>query len=217
MNSNFWPVPFFIDPQHLAVDAVVSFCVSVLVAITINAEAQAFAATFLGDSRTGDSRRFNFNCLAHLSLLGTICYLVGGFGWPRIVDVDRTKFKHPRAYMAITRLAGPIANLLLASIVGSIVMIMKAVNSDPRVFLMLVGVNVTTAIYNLIVLPPLAGGILVSELLPPGFATLKYRFLQVGPFLVLALAFLERLSPQGIVSPYLNPIIMAVFNYIRGS
>lgn len=216
MNSTIWPVPFFIDPQHLAVDAVTSFCVSILVAITINAEAQAFAATFLGDSRTGDSRRFNFNCLAHLSLLGTICYLLGGFGWPRTVDVDRTKFKQPRAYMVITRLAGPIANLLLASIVGSIVMIMQAMSFDARVFLMLVGVNVTTAIYNLIILPPMAAGVLVQELIPDSYAAIKKIFWQAGPFLILALALLERLRPQGIVSPYLNPIIMAVFNYIRG-
>ena len=129
----------------------VSFCVSVLVAVTINAEAQAFAATFLGDSRTGDSRRFNFNCVLHLSLLGTICYLVAGFGWPRTVDVDPGKFKHPRAYLVITRLAGPVANLLLAGIVGSIVMIMKTMSFDAHVFLMVVGVNVTTAIYNLII------------------------------------------------------------------
>ena len=211
-----WPVPFLIDPQHLAVDAVVSFCVSVLLAVTINAEAQAFAATFLGDSRTGDSRRFNFNCLAHLSLLGSICYLVGGFGWPRTVDVDRTKFKHPQAYMVITRLAGPMANLLLAGIVGSIVMIMKAVNSDPRVFLMLVGVNVTTAVYNLIILPPMAAGVLVQEIIPPKLVTLRQLFRQAGPFLILALALLERLRPGGIISPYLNPLVMEVFNYIRG-
>ncbi len=134
MNSNFWPVPFFIGPQHLAVDAVTSFGVSVLVAITINAEAQAFAATFLGDTRSGDSRRFNFNCLMHLSLLGTICYLVGGFGWPRTVDVDPGKFKHPRAYLVITRLMGPVANLVLAGIAGSLVMIMKQLEWDPRVF-----------------------------------------------------------------------------------
>lgn len=216
MNSNFWPVPFFIDPQHLAVDAVVSFCVSVLVAVTINAEAQAFVATFLGDARTGDSRRFNFNCLLHLSVLGTICYLVGGFGWPRTVDVDPSKFKHPRAFMVITRLAGPMANLLLASIAGSIVMIMKAVDSDPRVFLMVVGVNITTAIYNLILLPPLAGGVLVQELIPPGLVTLRQIFRQAGPFLILALALLERLQPGGVVSPYLNPLVMGVFNYIRG-
>jgi Zn-dependent protease len=211
-----WPVPFFIDPHHLAVDAVVSFCVSVLLAITINAEAQAFGATILGDTRSGDTRRFNFNCLLHLSLLGTICYLVAGFGWPRSLDIDPGKFKHPRAYTVLTRLIGPVANLLVAGIAGSIVMIMHSLDFDAGVFLMVIGVNVTTAIYNLIILPPLAAGILVSELLPPGFATLKYWFLQVGPFLILALAFMERLNPQGIVSPYLNPIIMAVFNFIRG-
>ncbi|MCL4501992.1 MAG: site-2 protease family protein [Deltaproteobacteria bacterium] len=208
-----WPVPFFIDPQYLAVDAVTSFCVSVLVAITINAEAQAFAATFLGDSRTGDSRRFNFNCLMHLSLLGSICYLVAGFGWPRTVDVDDTKFKHPRAYMGITRLAGPVANLLLAGIAGSIAMIMKSVSFDARVFLMLVGVNVTTAIYNLIPLPPLAAGVLVQEILP--VATLRQLFRQAGPLLILALALLERLYPGGIIGLYLNPLDQQVFNYIR--
>lgn len=217
MSPSNWPVPFLLDPQHLAVDAVVSFAVSVLLAVTINAEAQAFAATILGDARSGDSRRFNFNCILHLSVLGTICYLVAGFGWPRTVDVDPGKFKHPRAYTVITRLLGPIANLVLAGIGGSLAMIMSQLQWDSRVFLMVIGVNVTTAIYNLIILPPLAAGILVSELLPPGFATLKYWFLRVGPFLVLALAFLERLSPQGIVSPYLNPIIVAVFNFIRGS
>jgi len=217
MSPSNWPVPFLLDPQHLAVDAVVSFCVSMLLAVTINAEAQAFAATILGDARSGDSRRFNFNCLLHLSLLGTICYLVAGFGWPRTVDIDPGKFKHPRTYTVLTRLIGPLANLLVAGIAGSLVMIMKQLEWDPRVFLMVIGVNVTTAIYNLIILPPLAAGILVGEMLPPGFATLKYWFLQVGPFLILALAFLERLSPQGIVSPYLNPIIVAVFNYIRGS
>jgi Zn-dependent protease len=217
MSSSLWPVPFFIDPQHLAVDAVVSFVVSVLVAITINAEAQAFAATFFGDTRSGDSRRFNFNCLLHLSLLGTICYLVAGFGWPRTVDIDPGKFKQPRAYTVITRLAGPMANLLLASIAGSIVMVMQAMSFDARVFLMLIGVNITTAVYNLILLPPLAGGVLVQELIPPRLATLKKIFGQAGPFLILALALLERLSPQGIVSPYLNPIITAIFNYIRGS
>ena len=217
MSPSNWPVPFILDPQHLAVDAVVSFCVSVLLAVTINAEAQAFAATFLGDSRSSAKDRFNFNAFLHLSFLGSLCYLVAGFGWPRQIDIDPGKFKHPRAYTVLTRCAGPMANLVLAGIAGSIVMFMNILKSDPRVFLMVIGVNVTTAIYNLIILPPLAAGIVVSELLPPKFATIKYWFLQVGPFLVLALAFLERLSPQGIVSPYLNPIIVAVFNYIRGS
>ncbi len=216
MQSSAWPVPFILDPNHLAVDAVVSFIVSVLVAVTINAEAQAFVATFLGDARTGTKDRFHFNAFLHLSLLGSLCYLVAGFGWPRQVAIDPGKFKHPRIYTVLTRCAGPVANLLMAGIAGSIASIMGSFQSDPRVFLMVVGVNVTTAIYNLVILPPLAGGVLVGELLPPGLAGLKRAFLLAGPFLLLALAFLERLSPQGIVSPYLNPLIAAVFNFIRG-
>ncbi len=217
MPPTHWPVPFILDPQHLAVDAVTSFVVSVLLAVTLNAEAQAFVATFLGDARTGARDRFHFNAFLHLSLPGSICYLVAGFGWPRQIEIDPSKFKHPRTYMVLARAAGPVANLLLAGIAGSIASVMGSFESDPRVFLMVVGVNVTTALYNLIILPPLAGGILLSELLPAGLATLKHWFLQAGPFLLLALAFGERLSAQGLVSPYLNPLIVAVFNFIRGS
>ncbi len=211
-----WAVPFILDPQNLSIASATAFVVSMFLALMINAEAQAFAATFLGDARTGDTSRFNFNFLMHLSLLGTICYLVAGFGWPRTVDVDRSKFKHPRAYMVITRLAGPVANLLLASIAGSVVALMKGFGSNPRVFLMVVGVNITTAIYNLIILPPLAGGVLVQELLPDSYAAVKKIFWQVGPFLILALALLDRLQPGGLISPYLNPLVTEVFNFIRG-
>jgi Zn-dependent protease len=216
MTSSPWPVPFILTPQTLQIDAVVTFCVSILLATMINAEAQAFAATFLGDSRKDPKDRFNFNVFLHLDILGTICYLVGGFGWPRKVEVDGGKFKHPRAYTVIVRGVGPLANLMLAGIAGSLVVIFNKFETDPRVFLMVAGVNVTTAIYNLIILPPLAAGVLVQELIPPRLVTLRQIFRQAGPFLILALALLDRLTPGGIVSPYLNPLVMRVFDYIRG-
>jgi Zn-dependent protease len=216
MTSGSWPVPFFLDPQHLAVDAVASFCISVLLAVNINAEAQAFAATFLGDARVNPKDRFHFNAFLHLSILGTICYLVGGFGWPRMIDLDPGKFRHPRFYMVLSRAVGPLANLLLAGIAGSLATIMHSFQYDTRVFLMVIGVNVTTAVYNLIILPPLAAGVLVQEMIPPGYATLRRLFWQAGPFLILALALLERLSPHGIVGPYLNPLIVAIFTFIQG-
>jgi Zn-dependent protease len=179
----------------------------------INAEAQAFMATFLGDTRTGAKDRFHFNAFLHLDILGTICYLVAGFGWSRTMAIDVGKFKHPRLYTVITRFSGPIANLLLAGIAGSLTMIMNAVEFDPRVFLMVIGVNITTAIYNLMPLPPLAAGILVGELIP---TPLKTLFLRAGPFVIIALALLERFSGQGIISPYFDPLIIDIFNYLRG-
>ena len=211
-----WPVPFIINPQNLAIDAVTAFCVSVLLAVMINAEAQAFVGTLLGDSRVNAKDRFHFNAFMHLSVLGTICYLVGGFGWGRTLDIDRSKLAHPRLYTMIIRLAGPLANLLLAGIGGSIAAVMKTLEWDPRVFLMVIGVNITTAIYNLIPLPPLAIGSLVCELIPPAAIRTRALFLQIGPFLILALVLWERITQQGIFSPYIDPLIKSFFAYFRG-
>jgi Zn-dependent protease len=211
-----WPVPFIISSQNLAIDAITAFCVSALMAMMINAEAQAFAAAFLGDSRVGAKDRFHFNAFLHLDILGAICYLVGGFGWPRTMDVDPSKFARPRLYTVLTRLAGPLANLVLAGIAGSIVSLMKTMEWNPRVFLMVVGVNITTAIYNLIPLPPLSMGMLVRELIPPTAVGTRSLFLQIGPFLIVALALTERITHQGIISPYLDPIIQTIFTYVRG-
>jgi len=211
-----WAVPFIIGPQNLAVDAVTAFCVSALLAVMLNAEAQAFVSAFLGDSRIGAKDRFNFNAFMHLNILGTVCYLVAGFGWPRTMDIDRSKFAHPRLYTVIVRLAGPMANLILAGIAGSLATIMKTFEWDPRVFLMVIGVNITTAIYNLIPLPPLAMGSLVCELLPPDAVRTRSLFLQIGPFLILALALWERITHQGIISPHVDPLIKTIFAYCRG-
>jgi Zn-dependent protease len=212
-----WPVPFFLDPSNLTIDSTVSFCVAVLITAMLNAEAQAFMSNFLGDRRPDAKDRLNFNVFLHVGVLGSICFLIGGFGWPRIFDIDRTKFEHPRLYMVISRMAGPLANLLMASIVGSMVMIFNAFEYNPRVFMMVVGVNLTTAIYNLIPVPPMAMGYLVSELMPQMEERTRTLLFLVGPYLVIALALAERLTHQAIFSPYFDPIIRAIYTYIVGN
>jgi Zn-dependent protease len=214
--SGSWPVPFILDPHNLAIEAVASFCASVLVAVLINAEAQAFAATLLGDARTGAKDRFHFNAFLHLDILGTLSFLVGGFGWPRPIQINPDKFAHPRTYTFLTRLSGPVANIFMANIAASLVFLIKVIGYDDRVFVMLIGVNVTMAVYNLLPLPPLAAGSLIYELIPLSYQRIKWLFLQAGPFLILAILLLERITHQGIISPYFNPIILAVFHFIKG-
>jgi hypothetical protein len=65
-----WPVPFLLDPLHLEVGSATGFCISVLLAVLVNAEGQAFTATILGDARQNPQDRFHFNAFLHLSLLG---------------------------------------------------------------------------------------------------------------------------------------------------
>ncbi len=211
-----WPVPFVIDFNNLALDAVVVFCISIFLAVMINAEGQAWMATTLGDARPDAKDRFHFNFLRHLGILGTISFFVGGFGWPQRVDIDSTKFRYPRLYTFFSRLAGPIANLLLASIAGSMVLFGKFIDLDPLVFFMVIGVNVTTAVYNLLPIPPLLGGVVITSLIPERFQELEKLISSLGPFVIIALFLLERATQTGIVSPYLNPIVVAVFEFIRG-
>ena len=211
-----WPLPFVIDFHNLALDAVVVFCVSIFLAVMISAEAQAWMATTLGDTRPDAKGRFHFNFFRHLSILGTISFFVGGFGWPKHVDIDSSKFRYPRLYTFFTRLAGPIANLLLASIAGSMILFGKFIDLDPQVFFMVIGVNVTTAVYNLLPIPPLVGGVVLTSFIPERFAELKRLIAHLGPFAIIGLFLLERASQTGIVSPYLNPIVVAIFKFIKG-
>ena len=71
-------MPFFLDPATLTIDSAVAFCVSVLVTVTLNAEAQAFMSNLLGDRRTGARDRLHFNAFLHLGILGSICLPGGG-------------------------------------------------------------------------------------------------------------------------------------------
>jgi hypothetical protein len=59
-------------------------------------------------------------------------------------------------------------------------------------------------------------GQLVGVLLPPSQDRIKPLLLRVGPFLILALALLERITHHGIFSLYFDPIIRAIFSYIKG-
>jgi len=212
----YWPVPYVPLVAPFAFDAFVSFCVAVLLAVLVNAEGQAFMATILGDRRVDPKDRFHFIAFFHLDIVGTINYLVGGFGWAKHMDVDPGKFAHPRLYTFLSRLAGPLFNILLANIAGSIILMFKAFEADPRVFKMVAGVNLTTAVYNLIPIPPLAAGALLVALLPAHLAGLRRLLDQGGPYLVLALTLLDRLYPQYSYRPWLDHQVRTIFTYLTG-
>lgn len=211
-----WSIPYIPGPGNLAIDSFVAFVVSALLAIMINAEAQAWVATMLGDARPDAKDRFHFNVLFHMSFTGSLCYLVAGFGWPKPIHIDSTRFKYPRVFTILSRLAGPIANLLLANIAASLVFLIQYLEMDPLVFMMVLGVNVTTAIYHLIPLPPLVGGVVIAALLPEGLKALKEVFRLAGPFIIVAIFLVERLTGAGIISPYLNPLVWTTVRFIRG-
>ena len=77
-------------------------------------DAMANAAYALGDPTAKGEHRLSLNPLRHIDLLGLLMMFFVGFGWAKPVPVDMRYFKNPKSGMALTALAGPLSNFVLA-------------------------------------------------------------------------------------------------------
>ena len=209
-------IPFILDFTHFKFDQAIIFLVAVLLSITVNAEAQALVATVLGDVRRDPKDRFHFNPLLHLSVSGMMCFVIGGFGWPKQIALDRSRFRHKALDVMIIRLAGPFANLMLAGIAGSIVWIMAKWELDDQVFSIVVAVNLMVFVFNIIPLPPLAGSAVLSFFFPERMksSSTSHLFVTASPYLVVALILAFRINDITILNRYMDPVVVSIFKFI---
>lgn len=210
-------LPYLVNYSQPAAEDIVIFCVAMLTAIIVSAEGQAFIATLLGDTRVGAKDRFHFNVFMHMSLLGTLNFFIAGFGWAKEMDIDTKSFKnHPRLFLALSRIAGPLANLLMANIAASLSWILDTYGFEDKVFTTIVVVNVTMAVYGLIFIPPLPGSGLIFALMPQRLSLEKIgkAVRTFGPYLIVGTFLLVRLSGWDGISSFFNPIVTTITSFI---
>lgn len=210
-------LPYLVNYSQPVVEDIVIFCVAMLTAIIASAEGQAFIAALLGDTRIGAKDRFHFNVFMHMSILGTLNFFIAGFGWAKEMDIDTKNFKnHPRLFLVLSRIAGPLANLLLANIAASLSWILDTYGFEDKVFTTIVVVNVTMAVYGLIFIPPLPGSGLIFALMPQGQSLEKISRAArtFGPYLIVGTFLLVRLSGWDGISSFLNPIVTTITSFI---
>ena len=155
-----------------------------LVAIPFHEAGHALAAWLLGDPTAKREGRLSLNPFRHFDLMGTLCMVLAGVGWAKPVSTDPRNFKNPKAGMALTALAGPVANLLLAylaMVVWKLLYYWAPVTVGTmfvaRFLQYLVMMDVSLAVFNLIPVPPLDGSRVLLAVLPQRiyFGIMKYE------------------------------------------
>jgi len=175
--------------------------VPALLAVTFHEVAHGYVAERCGDPTARLLGRLTINPLRHLDPIGTIALLFLGFGWARSVPVNPGNLRRTRQDMVLVALAGPGANLGLAlfcalclrwggSLAEPLPVDGQALAlAEPIVLMAAFGVyiNVILALFNLLPIPPLDGGRVLLNLLPPRLAAILHK---VEPFGLLLIVFL---------------------------
>jgi len=194
------------------------YAIPILLAVSLHEAAHGWIAHLLGDPTAKRLGRLTANPLKHIDPIGTVAVplvmiLVVGFpfGWAKPVPVDVSNFQHPQKDMALVALAGPVSNFLMAIFWTLIlVMVSKGVSAGglavPLKTMAEVGVviNLVLMVLNLLPVPPLDGGRIVTGILPFKAAILFVKFEMIGMWVVIFLL------ASGFLGKILMPAVQAV-------
>lgn len=177
-------------------------------AITLHEVAHGYVARLLGDRTAEMLGRLTVNPIKHIDPVGTVLVplvllLLPGnfiFGWAKPVPVATRNLRNPKRDMAIVAAAGPTANLLMAIFWGFVAKIGHLLQLEALTpWLVSVGaagilVNLVLGVLNLLPIPPLDGGRVLSGLLPNRFSDPLDRVEPYGFLVVVALLALGVLN-----------------------
>ena len=163
---------------------------SVLICLILHETCHGVAAFFLGDPTAKRNHRLSLNPLRHIDWVGLAAMVLTGVGWAKPVPVNPHYFKRPKLGMAITALAGPLSNLLLALwlLLGVRVMIDGNASMAWIEFLLDTAIlSIGLGVFKLIPIPPLDGSKIVAALLPDKQYNLLMRYERFGMLIIMLL------------------------------
>lgn len=189
--------------------ALIISAVAALLCIAFHELSHGYVAYRLGDPTAKNMGRLTLNPLKHIDLVGLVMMVVVRVGWAKPVPVDMRYFRHPKRDMAITALAGPASNFLMAfasllicSLIYNFVPISSSTPAFSRTALLtlcffanVAQLSVGLGLFNLFPISPLDGSKILFALLPDKvyYTILRYEKYIMG--FVILLVFLGVFSP----------------------
>ena len=213
--------------QSILISLLLSLPIMML-ALAFHETAHGYVAWKCGDNTAYNLGRLTLNPLRHLDPVGFICLMIFGFGWAKPVPINTRNFRNPKRGMALSALAGPVANLLLGLICALLCGVCLAYYSyfwyagnssdfvinlfDWLTMALYFGaeINFIYTVFNMIPIPPFDGSRVALAFLPPKtyFGLMRYER-QIMYGLLIALFILSYLgfSPFGWIAEKLTDSI----------
>lgn len=180
------------------------FILILIPSVMLHEVAHGALAFRLGDHTARDAGRLSLNPVRHVDPFGSVLLpgmlaLAGQnvFGWAKPVPVNPSRFRRPVEGMAVTALAGPLTNLAVAFVVGSLgpfreqagVIVVDRDTLLIRILFGIVVVNAALAVFNMLPIPPLDGSRLLPLVLPPAGRRVYAQVSPYGFLILIALIF----------------------------
>lgn len=203
---------------------------ALVISVSFHEAAHAYAAWRMGDPTAKLMGRITLNPLKHLDPVGSVALplilsLMGlpAFGWAKPVRVNPNNFRDLRKGDIIVSLAGVMTNLGLAILTGLFLRLVllagggsEAFGGLPLMGLMLpffitfIYINLILCVFNLIPVPPLDGGRVISALFPRSYLPVA-RHVQAASFALLLI-----LMVTGNLDRFISAVVSPLFVIITG-
>lgn len=186
---------------------------AIFLCLTVHETCHGLAAYVLGDPTAKSMHRLSLNPLRHIDWFGLVMMFAAGFGWAKPVPVNPRYFKRPKQGMAVTALAGPISNFLLALLmIGCsklIYLFAPYTTAWDMVFYFCLyeaaPLSIGLGLFNLLPIPPLDGSKVVAVLLPDRAYLQLMRYERYGIWVLLLLSWF------GLTGNLIGNAIMGVY------
>lgn len=224
------------DPDKISLAMAIMTIPVVLISLCFHELSHGYIAHKLGDPTAKIYGRLTMNPLSHLDPFGTLSMMLFGIGWAKPVPINPRNFKNPKKGMALTGLAGPVSNMILAFVSLLALRIINAITTlsfylkggvlyyitkdqysilDFVALFLIVNtlLNISLAVFNLIPIPPFDGSRIFYFILPDKYYFSVMRYERIIMMITLVALFGGALD---IPLYYARAGIMNLFDFIIG-
>jgi Zn-dependent protease len=194
--------------------AAVALLLGLVVGVVVHEAAHAYSAYLLGDDTAYRAGRVTLNPAAHLDLLGSMMFLMAGFGWGKPTPVVTSKLRGGVLGPVAVAAAGPLSNLLIVAVCAALYQLPPFQSGYLQVIVLLAAFgNALLFVFNLIPIPPLDGAKVIFPFLPRSLSGFVDFMNQYGPMILLVLVLLTFLpmlpSPLSYILVLVRPVLSA--------